>query len=67
MPAHEILPLLLCADAFFVQKAGAILGRLKLRFSGSSRTAMPAARRMAYNPAERFLPCHRLSIGIPRP
>jgi hypothetical protein len=66
MSAYEILPLLVFTDAWFLQVAGAFLGRLKLRFSLPSRAALPAARRIAFNPAERFLPCHRLSIGIPR-
>lgn len=65
MPACEMVPLLLCADGFLVGKAGAVLGGLLRRFSRSSRSAVPI-RRPAYNPAERFLPCHRLSVTIPR-
>lgn len=63
MPASEILPLLLLTDAFLLGKAGSALGGLLRRFS---RTAVIPARRPAYNPAGRFLPCHRLSVGIAR-
>jgi hypothetical protein len=64
-PGIEILPLLLCADGCLVLQAGAVLGRLARRLSASPPAAWPG-RRAAYSPAERYLPCHRLSIGIPR-
>lgn len=65
MPAGELFPLLLCADGFLVLKAGAMAARLVRFFSVSLHAAAPV-RRLARSPAERFLPCRRLSIGIPR-
>lgn len=65
MPAVEILPLLFCSDGFLVLRIGSLVGRAVRRLSRPYPVAR-AFRRPAFSPAERFRPCRRLSLGIPR-
>lgn len=67
----QIIPLLLFMDASLILLAAEPAAVLSVRGRPSRRTrpvlppVLATRPRFARNPAERFIPCHRLSIVLP--